>query len=97
MVAAVMEVMLVAMQLYAEDTGDRSVWSFLPVESWQTLHSHHIKAHIWVNHSLNSYGTADALVHFGMGETVPFEQLPEIFQGYIDGAVKGRTVIDMGE
>jgi NADPH2:quinone reductase len=29
--------------------------------------------------------------------TVPFEQLPEIFQGYIDGVVKGRTVIDMGE
>jgi NADPH2:quinone reductase len=29
--------------------------------------------------------------------TVPFEQLPEIFQGYIDGVVKGRTVIDLGE
>lgn len=28
--------------------------------------------------------------------TVAFEQLPEIFQGYIDGVVKGRTVIDLG-
>lgn len=29
--------------------------------------------------------------------TVPFEQLPAIFQGYMDGTVKGRTVIDLGE
>lgn len=28
--------------------------------------------------------------------TVAFEQLPEIFQGYIDGVVKGRMVIDLG-
>ncbi len=29
--------------------------------------------------------------------TVPFGQLPEVFQAYMDGTVKGRTVIDMGE
>ncbi len=74
-VAAAMEVILTAMTLWAEDTGDTAVFDFLPIESWQTLHSDHIKAHIWVNHSLDSYGTADALVHFGMGESVPFEQL----------------------
>jgi hypothetical protein len=74
-VAAAMEVILTAMTIWAEDTGDTTVFDFLPIESWQTLHSDHIKAHIWVNHSLDSYGTADALVHFGMGETVSFEQL----------------------
>lgn len=74
-VAAAMEVILTAMTLWAEDTGDATVFDFLPIESWQTLHSNHIKAHIWVNHELNSYGTADALVHFGMGENVAFEQL----------------------
>jgi hypothetical protein len=74
-VAAAMEVILTAMTLWAEDTGDAAVFDFLPIESWQTLNSDHIKAHIWVNHSLDSYGTADALVHFGMGESVPFEQL----------------------
>ena len=74
-VAAVMEVMLTAMTIWADDRNDPSVFSFLPVRSWQTLHSHHIKAHLWVNSRLNSYGTADALSHFGMGENVPFEQL----------------------
>lgn len=74
-VAAVMEVMLVAMQLYAEDTGDQTVWDFLPIASWQTLNSSHIKAHIWVNPDLDSSGTADALVHFGMGERIKFEEL----------------------
>lgn len=74
-VAAAMEVILTAMQLYAQDATDATVFDFLPIESWETLHSDHIKAHIWVNHSLDSYGTSDALVHFGMGETVPFESL----------------------
>jgi hypothetical protein len=74
-VAAAMEVILTAMTLWAEDTGDATVFDFLPIGSWQTLHSNHIKAHIWVNHELNSYGTADALAHFGMGENVAFEQL----------------------
>lgn len=74
-VAAVMEVMLTAMTIWAEDRGDPGVFSYLPVESWQTLRSNHIKAHLWVNSSLGSNGTADALRNFQMGETVPFEQL----------------------
>lgn len=74
-VAAVMEVMLTAMSIWAEDRGDDSVFAFLPIESWETLRPNHIKAHIWVDHGLQSYGTADALRHFRMGENVPFEQL----------------------
>ena len=74
-VAAAMEVILTAMTIWSEDQGDATVFDFLPIESWQTLDSSHIKAHIWVNHALESYGTADALAHFGMGENVPFEQL----------------------
>jgi hypothetical protein len=74
-VAAAMEIILTAMTIWAEDRPDETVWDFLPVTSWQTLAATSIKAHIWVNHSLDSWGTADALVHFGMGENVPFEQL----------------------
>lgn len=74
-VSAVMEVLLTAMQLYAEETGDSTVWDFLPKSSWESLSSSAIKAHIWVNHDLDSYGTADALTQFGMGENVPFELL----------------------
>ena len=74
-VAAAMEVILTAMTLWAEDRGDPAVFDFLPIESWQTLHADHIKAHIWVNHSLGTWGTADALTNFGMGANVPFEEL----------------------
>ena len=74
-VAAVMEVILQAMTLYAEDTGDESVFDFLPIGSWKSLAPTNIKAHIWVNHELDSWGTADALSNFGMGVSVPFEDL----------------------
>ena len=74
-VAAVMEVILTAMILYAEDTGDMTVFDYLPKSSWETLHSNHIKAHLWVNSALDSYGSADALKNFGMGENIPFESL----------------------
>ncbi len=74
-VAAAMEVMLTAMHIYAEDTGDTTVWDYLPERSWESLASDCVKAHIWVNHDLNTWGTADALAIFGMGETVVFEDL----------------------
>ncbi|MBI4701922.1 MAG: thrombospondin type 3 repeat-containing protein [Deltaproteobacteria bacterium] len=74
-VAAVMEVILTAMNIWAEDTGDATLFDFLPKKSWETLDPDHIKAHIWVNESLGAYGTADALAHFGMGENVPFAEL----------------------
>ena len=74
-VAAVMEVILTAMELYVADTGDTTVWDVLPKRSWERLGANDIKAHIWVNYSLDAGGTADALRHFGMGENVPFEEL----------------------
>ncbi|MBN1945692.1 MAG: thrombospondin type 3 repeat-containing protein [Bradymonadales bacterium] len=74
-VAAVMEVILTAMQLYAAETGDQTVWDFLVKRSWERLGASDIRGHIWVNYSLDSSGTADALRHFGMGENIPFELL----------------------
>ena len=74
-VAAAMEVILQAMILYAEDTGDTAVFDFLPLQSWKSLAPQNIRAHIWVNHEIGTWGTADALVNFGMGITLPFEEL----------------------
>jgi hypothetical protein len=74
-VAAVMEVILVAMQLYAAETGDASAYAFLPERSFESLAAGALKAHLWVNHEINAGGTGDALRHFGMGMTVPFESL----------------------
>lgn len=74
-VAASMEVMLTAMQIYAQETGDATVFDHLPLKSWQTLASSAIRGHIWVNPDFNARGSADALRHFGMGMTVPFKEL----------------------
>jgi hypothetical protein len=75
-VAAVMEIILTAMQLYEQDTGHSTVWDFLPMSSYRYLGASDIKAHIWVNYGdIDSAGTADALRHFGMGMNVPFSRL----------------------
>lgn len=74
-VAASLEVIVTAFEIYAKETGDRSVFDFLPFSSWNTLASTSIKAQIWVDAALDSYGTADAISHFGMGELVPFSEL----------------------
>ncbi|MFA5160625.1 MAG: hypothetical protein WC421_00095 [Elusimicrobiales bacterium] len=74
-VAAQMEVMLTAYQIYAAETGDSSVYDYLPIDSYEGLDREDLKGHIWVNSEFNSYGTADALVNFGMGEHIPFEKL----------------------
>ena len=75
-VAAVLEILLTAMQLYEDDTGDSSVWGFLPMDSYRYLGSGDLKAHIWVNYGdIDSGGSADALRHFGMGMNVRFERL----------------------
>ena len=74
-VAAVMEVILTAMQIYAKDQGNNKVFDFLPIKSFQSLASGNLRAHLWVNFKINSRGSADALRHFGMGMTVPFKEL----------------------
>ncbi|HUU01672.1 MAG TPA: hypothetical protein VM425_09545 [Myxococcota bacterium] len=74
-VAAALEVILTAMQLYEQDSGDSTVWDYLPEISFERLGAGDLRGHVWVNYDFNAGGTADALRHFGMGMTVPFEQL----------------------
>jgi len=74
-VAAAMEIILVAMELYEAETGDSTVWDYLPMRSFQYLGAGDLKAHLWVNYDLEAGGSGDALRHFGMGMNVPFESL----------------------
>ncbi|HOW89179.1 MAG TPA: hypothetical protein PL037_02775 [Elusimicrobiales bacterium] len=76
-VAAQMEVILTAYRLYAQETGDYSVYDYLPKRSFEGLSVSDLKGHIWVNHApeFDSWGTADALIHFGMGERTAFRDL----------------------
>jgi hypothetical protein len=74
-VASQLEVILTAFDIYSHEVGNTSIYNFLPLESWKGLSAKDIRGHIWVNSRFNSYGTADALANFGMGELVPFERL----------------------
>lgn len=93
-VAAVMEVILTAMQIYAAETGDQSLWYHLPVESWKTLVGSNIKAHLWANDALSAHGGGDSLRHFGMGQNIPFERLkPGSFIGLNRENGSGHAVV----
>lgn len=75
-VAAVAEIILTAMKLYADETGDTSVWNHLPAKSWASQSAKTIKGWIWVNQpGFNARGTGDAMTAFGMGMNVPFKEL----------------------
>jgi len=74
-VAAAMETMLTAYQIYANETGDYSLYNYLPKSSYERLGAGDLRGHIWVNHNFNSWGTADALRNFGMGVKVKFQNL----------------------
>lgn len=74
-VAAVAETIVTAINLYIEETKDRSPYTFLPVENWNRMRPKDLRSHIWVDPKLDSYGTADALVTFGIGKRVKFDKL----------------------
>lgn len=74
-VAGVAEVIVTAINLYVEETGDREPYSYLPADSWNRMRPKDIRSHIWVSHQLDSYGTADAIVTFGIGRRVKFSEL----------------------
>ncbi|MDO8805895.1 MAG: hypothetical protein Q7R35_15860 [Elusimicrobiota bacterium] len=74
-VAAQMEIILTAYEIYAKETGDYSVYTYLPKRSFEGLAVTDLKGHIWVNSAFNANGTADALINFGMGERRLFENL----------------------
>jgi len=74
-VAAQMEIILTAYQIYFDETGDVAPYYYLPKSSFEGLAVTDLKGHIWVNPEFKANGTADALINFGMGERRPFENL----------------------
>ncbi len=95
-VAAVLEVMIVAMQIYEKETGNKKIWDFLPLKSWKGLSVRDIRGHIWVNSKFDAAGTGDALARFGLGELTPFEKLrPGAFINFNRHKGNGHAVVFM--
>jgi hypothetical protein len=74
-VAAVAEVIVVALNRYVKDAGDTSPYSYLPIQGWNSMRPKDIRSHIWVDPRLKSSGTADALETFAIGKRAPFSAL----------------------
>ncbi len=74
-VAAQLEIVVTALDIYARETGDQSPYEFLPKRAWEGYTINDLKGHMWVESKFDSFGGADALKNFGMGELVPFEEL----------------------
>lgn len=72
-VAAQMEIIITALNIYSQETGDTSCFSFLPPKQWTSLAPGTFKDLVWVNSG--SRGTADALEIYGMGKIAPFNEL----------------------
>jgi hypothetical protein len=74
-VAAMAELIVVAINSYVKATGDQTPYSYLPIDGWNRMRPNDIRSHIWVDPRLGSNGTADSLVTFGIGKRVAFKDL----------------------
>lgn len=96
-VAATAEVIITALNIYVAETGDKSVYTYFPASSWNRMRPKDIRSHIWVDPKLDSYGTADALVTFGVGKRVKFSELePGSFVNFNRLNRTGHSVIFLG-
>ncbi|RCW72411.1 hypothetical protein [Pseudorhodoferax soli] len=74
-VAAQIEIIVEALNMYAAETGDQSVYRFLPVFQWRSLRSRSFRGMVWISDNKASRGTGHALNTFGMGTEREFENL----------------------
>lgn len=72
-VAAQLEIMVTALNMYSAETKDTSVFTYLPVKHWRTTQARTFRDLVWVN--TGSYGTAYALKAYGMGTMCSFKEL----------------------
>jgi hypothetical protein len=74
-VAAQLEVLVEALNLYARETNDFSAFHYIPKESWERLRPLDFRGQIWIVDHSPSHGAADAFVNYGMGERVAFKDM----------------------
>jgi hypothetical protein len=101
-VAAQMEVLVEALNIYWAKARDNSPFHYLPKASWERLRPVDLRGQIWIVANAPSSGASDAFANFGMGDKVAFGELTPgsyvnlnrtnytghgvIFLGYVDSA-----------
>lgn len=95
-VAAVTEVIITALELYAEKEHDRSIFDLMPSRTWVRTTRDDIRPYLFMFSTVKSNGTADALEQFGIGVQTPFaELLPGDFIN-LNREKTGHAVVFMG-
>jgi hypothetical protein len=74
-VSAILETIVTALTIYAEETGDYGPFDYLPRKSWERLTPVDLRGQIWIVKHSNSLGTAHALQNFGMGIVSDFRNI----------------------
>jgi hypothetical protein len=96
-VGAISEIVIVALSRYAQETGDTSVFFTLPAITWITGNEKNLRPYIFMYEGVESNGTADALVQFGLGEHRPFPALvPGDFINFNRENGSGHAVVFVG-
>jgi hypothetical protein len=96
-VAAVTEIMIEALNLYCDETHDKTPFQKLPVTSWKRGSMKDIRAHIFQYAGTNCHGTAHALQRFGIGKELPFNNLlPGDFLTMNRTSGSGHTAVFLG-
>jgi hypothetical protein len=96
-VAAVSEIIIEALNIYAKETGDKSVFKTLPKKLWTHGTRTSLRANIFMYAGTNSRGTAHTLERFGLGKELNFEKLiPGDFINLNRSTGSGHAVVFMG-
>lgn len=96
-VAAAAEVIITAIALYAQETGDTSVFTKIPAALWQRGNVLSLRANIFMFKGTGSRGTAHTLERFGMGRQTAFDKLkPGDFVNLNRTSGSGHAVVFMG-
>jgi hypothetical protein len=104
-VAAVSEVIIEALNIYAAKTADYSPFNQLRMNSWNCSSRTDIRPYIFQYKDVGCHGTVDALTRFGIGQELSFDELQPgdfitmnrttgsghtaVFMGYINGTYQG--------
>jgi hypothetical protein len=93
-VAAQLEVLIEAINLYAKDTGNYSPFHFVPKITWERLRPNDLRGQIWIVDHSPAQGAGDAFQNFGMGNRIGFRDLkPGSFLNFNRNNRTGHAVI----
>jgi hypothetical protein len=96
-VAAVVEIMVEALNLYLARTGDESFKARLPLARWNNGTRTGVIPNVFMYAGSDSAGTAFALKRLGLGAERPFEQLqPGDFINFNRTNATGHAVVFLG-